>query len=474
MSGIIGGICAGCASAIACACCASVGSVCSSCFGNDKPSTDAPSVKSGRKRSVFLLALAIAIMLVFQYGLAPKLSEESSVSKLPFAGQYLVDTWSSGCDGLGTDELRANCSGNNGVYRVASVTVLFYFFAGITVYCIPSHNREVWPAKLFLFVAALIVTVFISNAPVFSAVYPQIGRIGGVLFVVLQQLILLDLSYNLNESLVARADEAESIEIGSGQKWLTMILVTCAVLYTSSIVVIGVMFHFYSGCSTNEAFISITLILSIIMTAVQMSGEEASLLTSAFLTAYATFLCVTAVTKNPNEECNPFLKKKDALGITLGLVVTFISLAWAGWSNTASRRLLDDVDDSDEYGAGYTPPVAPSDGKIKGVAVSADNEEEDNNYGSTSSGNNTPSHTTSTATAVSSAGWKINAVLLLVTCWISMSLTGWSSVVGGGDLANPSVHNVSMWMIIASQWVMMLMYLWTLVAPRLFPDRDFS
>ena len=30
----------------------------------------------------------------------------------------------------------------------------------------------------------------------------------------------------------------------------------------------------------------------------------------------------------------------------------------------------------------------------------------------------------------------------------------------------------SMWMQVASQWVMFLTYEWTLVAPLLFPDRD--
>lgn len=472
MSGIVSGLLAGCASACACACCASVSSVCGSCFGNDKPSTDAPSVKSGRKRSVFLLVSSVVFMFVFQYGLAPRLSKESYVASFPFAGQYLVEAWSSGCLDLENDVLRANCSGNNGVYRVAAVTVLFYFLTGLTVYCQPSHNREVWPAKLFLCMVGVIVTVFISNAPIFSSVYLQIGRIGGAVFLVFQQLVLLDISYNLNDAWVARADEADSIERGSGQKWLNIILASCALLYAGSVAVIGVAFHYYSGCRANDAFLSVTSVMAIVVTAVQMSGEEASLLTSAVLTAYATYLCVLAVSKNPNEDCNPGLKEQDTLGIFTGIIITLISLAWAGWSNTASRRLLDAEDDGEDE-AGYTPPAAPNEQKVKGVVVTSAPDTAEEGYGST--GGNNGNATTPTTPSVTAAGWKINAVLLLVTCWISMALTGWGSIVdGGGDLANPDVHNVSMWMIIASQWIMLLLYLWTLVAPRLFPDRDFS
>jgi hypothetical protein len=65
-----------------------------------------------------------------------------------------------------------------------------------------------------------------------------------------------------------------------------------------------------------------------------------------------------------------------------------------------------------------------------------------------------------------------------------MSLTGWGSI-SGGDMyeergvqyhtaANPQVGKVNMAMIAISQWVALSLYAWTLVAPRLFPDRDFS
>ena len=41
-------------------------------------------------------------------------------------------------------------------------------------------------------------------------------------------------------------------------------------------------------------------------------------------------------------------------------------------------------------------------------------------------------------------------------------------------LVNPNVGRVGMWMVIGSQWFVMTLYMWTLVAPRLFPDREFS
>lgn len=73
-----------------------------------------------------------------------------------------------------------------------------------------------------------------------------------------------------------------------------------------------------------------------------------------------------------------------------------------------------------------------------------------------------------------SNSWKLNFVLAIVSCWFAMSLTGWGSIQSGGNVADPLVGRTSMWMIIGTQWVALGLYLWTLVAPRLFPDRDFS
>ena len=73
-----------------------------------------------------------------------------------------------------------------------------------------------------------------------------------------------------------------------------------------------------------------------------------------------------------------------------------------------------------------------------------------------------------------SNSWKLNAALAMVACWTAMVLTHWGELQSDGTIANPSVGRISMWMIMGSQWLMLSLYTWTLVAPRLFPNRDFS
>ena len=87
--------------------------------------------------------------------------------------------------------------------------------------------------------------------------------------------------------------------------------------------------------------------------------------------------------------------------------------------------------------------------------------------------------------------WKLNIVLALVSCWIAVSLTGWGTIqseegkrnnffdvlkcfsqVSQYEIFFPEIVNV--WFIISSQWLAMGLYAWTLAAPVIFPDRDFS
>jgi len=138
-------------------------------------------------------------------------------------------------------------------------------------------------------------TLFIPNEPLFTPIMLNIFRVGATFFIIFNQLIVLDLAYNVNESWVAKADKAELDEgEGAGKKWLGLLLFSCALLFLSALVAIGVMYYFFTGCASNTAFITITLILGVVSTGIQLSGEEASLFTSACVFAYSTYLLYTA------------------------------------------------------------------------------------------------------------------------------------------------------------------------------------
>jgi serine incorporator 1/3 len=270
-------------------CCTASASLLGSCCGNDKGSNIPPSATSGRRRSVFLLLLTIAFAFAFQYGVGPYIQSIH-------IDNYVTRAWTDGCLDLVTEPLRQHCVGNNGVYRATASALVFYILAAIAVAFKPTANREAWPAKFILFLFIVLGTCFIPNDPLFSGVYLQVARVGGVLFMLAQQVIILDLAFNWNDSWVEKSNAAESEEAGSGKKWLTAILASCVLLFTVSLAGIVLMFVYFSGCGTNEAFISITLGMSIIVTVAQLSGHEGSLLSSGVIVGYSVFLCYTAGT----------------------------------------------------------------------------------------------------------------------------------------------------------------------------------
>ena len=305
--------------------------------------------------------------------------------------------------------------------------------------------------------------MFIPNDPLFTPTFLWIARIGSFLFVLIQQLIIVDVAYNWNTAWLSKADQAELAEgPGKGKKWLTAILLSCGILFGCSIAGIVIMYIQFGGCTLNKVYISITVVLSVLCTIVQLTkSETGSLLASACMTLYATYLCGAAVTKNPNPECNPKLGEESVWSIILGLLIAFISMMWVGWSNTTDERL------GGENGAGNRTSTVHDEEKPKtgGVVIGAAE-------ASPAEAANQESPTDNPASFGSS--WKLNAVMSTICCWFAMALTGWGATSERGDIANPDVGKVSMWMLIASQWIALLLYLWTLLAPSLFPNRDFS
>lgn len=460
--------------------------------------------------------MTVVLALTFQYSLAPFiLGDENNNNsgggggrswwfrKLPGVGKHVYSSWTMGCDDYVLNSSSsawslmenegpsyAQCAGNAGVYRPTFLSFLFFTISSIATKLRPSINRQVWPAKYTLYLLLVAASIFTSNRPWFLSIFLHVARIGAMIFIVVQQIILIDIAYNWNDTWVGKADAADRMEWGSGAIWLRATIGVAASFYVMACVGIGILYHYFSGCGGNVAIITTTLIGIVGVTAVQLSGFEGSLLTSSVISVYAVYLAYSAVSKNPNGVCNPQLaSEKDAYGIILGLVLTAVSLAWTGWSWTAEDRLRsvdgvkkarslgttghaaafrrgqDPVLDLDQPFLEYYDEIQPP---PTGLALSSDGNVDEDSLSS-------QYH--------SSGVWKLNAILALVSCWVAMSLTGWGSISGGvvdgedmenHNAANPQVGKLNMVMIAVSQWVALALYAWTLVAPRLFPNRDFS
>ncbi len=68
---------------------------------------------------------------------------------------------------------------------------------------------------------------------------------------------------------------------------------------------------------------------------------------------------------------------------------------------------------------------------------------------------------------------QISLVFLLVSGYYAMVLTNWGTVQSGHAIDQKRTGETSMWIQAAGEWIAILLYIWSLIAPRLFPDREF-
>ena len=261
------------------------------------------------------------------------------------------------------------CAGTFSIYRFSFVLAAFFgtlalFTAGTTQAGAKAH-RGFWFAKVFFLASLLVSSLFITNG--WLEGYREFARYSSFLFLLLQILLLIDFAYTWNEKWL-QYDEASEIEGLCG--WKGAILVSSFALFAGSIAGWILLFTYFGTpeCPAQQTLISVTLILCVFLTIVSCSkiAPHGTLLTSASVCAYATYLCYSALASHPDATCNPFASRthESPLDLIVGLLVASITMASTAWNATGSRQAL--IGTSSETGSGgdmQTPLDAGSSSK---------------------------------------------------------------------------------------------------------------
>lgn len=441
-------------------CCSLAGCGCAACSGGGGQSVPTD-LMVGKLRSLTLMIFSVVMGLLTQYYWAEKAAESLSA-------------WSDGC--LETD-LKV-CAGNAAIYRVSLVDVIFFSLMTLGAAAHSLFNNMCWMVKILLWTGLAIGSIFLDNS-VFDGNYVWVARIGAFLFTILQQIVLIDMAYNCNDWMLAKADTSTS------SRFLILLVSMSALLLCTSIVGIGVMYHYFLGCSANAWVLSLTLVLSIAAAVLQLSGEEGNLLTTSIVIFYAVFLAYSAVSKNPEAECNPYVGHEDNVAVVVvGLIITILSLIWlCANASTSITALL----------GGETPPTTKESAEnAKAISSPTPGERPIISPERMERGgdNQLPPDAVEGAQGASALpqvddrgdGWKLNVVLVLLSMYWGMLLTNWgvnqdaaaAAAAESGATVDPKNGTAALWLTASSQWVCLALYMWTLVAPYIFPDRDFS
>lgn len=128
----------------------------------------------------------------------------------------------------------------------------------------------------------------------------------------------------------------------------------------------------------------------------------------------------------------------------------------------------EDAGEGDSYAR--THSSMPADEEADQKVAHNNHGDKDSSYGN-GNGNNNSSDSSGRVFKVQVS---FHVIMCLASCYMAMLFTNWTPSNGDSKDSDSSTSRESWWVQAIAQWITYLLYVWTLVAPLLFPDRDFS
>lgn len=370
------------------------------------------------------------------------------------------------------------------VYRVCfAMAGFFLLFAIIMIKVENSKDPRAkiqngfWGIKVILLLAIAVGAFFIP-AGSFGIAFYYIGMIGGFVFIVIQLVLLVDFAHSWNDSWLDKKENSDSPKC-----WFGLLLGATFFNYAVAITAIVLFYIYYAhaGCSLHQFFVSFNMILCIGFSAFSVSSKvqdaqpRSGLLQSSVVTMYTMYLTWSAMTNNPDKTCNPSLmtivegmanpgssvgnvtagppspntnKTWDGESI-LGVIVFFVCVLYSSIRNSSQsnidRLTFNDHVVLDEESTGDMDDASSD--KDKKVY---DNEKE----------------------AVAYSYFFFHFMFFLAALYIMMTLTNWYKPDKTFKHLESSMPAV--WVKMASCWICVAMYIWTLIAPLVLSNREFN
>ncbi|KAG7453843.1 serine incorporator 1-like [Solea senegalensis] len=377
-------------------------------------------------------------------------------------------------------ENKVNCDvivGYKSVYRMCFAMACFFFLFSIIMIRVRSSKdpraavqNGFWFFKFLLLVGITVGAFFIPDGT-FTTVWYYFGVVGSFFFIIIQLILLVDFAHSWNQSWLERAEN------GNRKCWLAALLSFTLVFYALAFTAVVLFYVFYTkpdDCTEHKVVISLNLIFCIVVSVVsilptvQEAQPSSGLLQASLISLYTMYVTWSGMTNNPNRQCNPSLLSlvqpnsptpppgpvvphpdiqwwdaQSIVGLVLFLCCTLYASIRSS-NNTQVNKLM-----QTEEGQGLTSDYEAPTGE-DGARRAVDNEEDGVTYSYSF----------------------FHFSLFLASLYIMMTLTNWYQPEADYQAMQTAMPAV--WVKICSSWLGLAIYLWTLVAPLVLPNRDFS
>ncbi|XP_074538963.1 serine incorporator 1 [Halichoeres trimaculatus] len=365
--------------------------------------------------------------------------------------------------------------GYKSVYRMCfAMTCFFFLFSAIMIGVRSSKDPRAsiqngfWFFK-FLILIGITVGAFYIPDGTFHTVWFYFGVVGSFIFILIQLILLIDFAHSWNKVWVENAENSDN------KCWFAGLLSFTVLHYALAFTAVVLFYVYYTkpdDCTEHKVFISLNLIFCIIISVVsilpkvQEAQPHSGLLQASLISLYTMYVTWSAMTNNPNRSCNPSLLSLvsnvnstvlppggssteevqwwDAQGI-VGLIIFLFCTLYASIRSSSNAQVNKLMQTEEGRGAGGDGVVGED-----GIRRAVDNEEDGVTYNYSF----------------------FHFHLCLASLYIMMTLTNWYQPDTTTQAMQSSMPAV--WVKMSSSWLGLGLYLWTLIAPLIFPDRDFS
>ena len=369
------------------------------------------------------------------------------------------------------------CLGVSSVYRMSftllCLHVLIVLCSLCSNKCAQVINNDCWSLKVLLVIGIYFAFFFVSNS--FFSVYASISRYVSLFFILYQVLVTISFAHIINLNIVDSMDEVEG-RGGNGCKYQFCLLFLTAVFGGLAVFWIVAAFIWHHDHWYNFIIIGLTILLGVAFIIISISKlvNRKRLLTSVYMLSFTTYLCWSALESQPKDIPVPTPTSNSTitdiilsdtftdssninfLDIAVGLVYLFLSLCFLGFYIKKNPENRNSNPDSEEEKVLNSNPLIEEENKKsdieiieKGITLEVEDE------------------------AVTSAYIYFQIFMVFMSIYYCMLLTNWNVIDANSKTFSINTSWVSFWIKIITMFLANLLYIFVLLAPRLFPDREF-
>ena len=276
-----------------------------------------------------------------------------------------------------------------------------------------------------------------------------------------QIIVTISFAHVINIQLVEGLDNTNEFKY---KFWLIFLSLVClgSSLYWITISLIN-----FSGRFYNIIIILITTVCGVVLICVSISNfiKSKRLLTGLYIFSFITYMSWSALNSQPENESSEIEinNKLSIIDISVGMVYLFMATCYLGFyikkkSYSGDVRLSDGNEKTDQKEINKSPMLEEEGEGRDAELLNHKNEENRRDD-----------------LDVSAAYYYFHIFMIFMAIYYCMLLTNWSVIdANTSDFKILAKSWTSFWVKLISVFATCFLYLWIMIAPVVFPDREFD